>query len=513
MIKLKTEKSFFLLLIMMAVGFWLSLPQLQKPMIAEADAYSRTNIIFARLEDGLFFNKYGGTWLPLYSSLMILISSYFNDPWFTPRAVTLVISLASVLVMYFFSAAFTQDKKAALISAAIFLFLPIRIFLSTQTLTEPVFIFFLIFSLFFIAEKKPRWWQLMLSLLLLNLAHGIRYESWLLLPLIWLFIILKPLKFKNKLSYIILSLIFPMCWIYLNHKHFGSAWAFFQIKHEVAQRQIIPQYFNLKLSWLAWQKKLLPLFPKFFLIISSLSLIKLFKQKNLKQLFLHLLPIYLYILLIVQVYFGTMEWFPHRYLLIPLAFFTPLMAQGFIFIFDKFKTLLNKFSSRKLLPLFELSLMIITGIVYFRSLRQTQAEITTNSLLQTYEKNLPLETSPLYQDFVQLIHYCDQSCTKPIIYLHQKHHRSDLAEALFYFTREHGYDLDQNVIDLFTTGKLPEEVEMQDSFLLEILNDKGLVIVWEKGQIKIGDKLKNFEKVYENDSFLIVRVRPYQKSI
>ena len=146
MIKINFKKShLFVLSVIIFVGGIFSIPSLVKPMIAEGDAYARVNLAVQQIEDGVLINNHGGMWLPLHSSLISLVIGFFNYPQLSPRVVSLSLSLLSVFSLYFYTENFTNNKNISLLSSFIFLVFPLRYFLSTQTLSEVVFVFFLSF--------------------------------------------------------------------------------------------------------------------------------------------------------------------------------------------------------------------------------------------------------------------------------------------------------------------------------------------------------------------------------
>ncbi|MCB0753868.1 MAG: glycosyltransferase family 39 protein [Ignavibacteriae bacterium] len=229
-------------------------------MIAEGDAYSRVNETIKQKDLNIYFNKYGGAWLPLYFSMMVSALSLLNNSHITPRLITLVFSLSSCAALYFYTKEYTKDKIIALLSSFIYLIFPLRLFLSTQTLSETIFIFFLLVSFTFLLKEKLNTYELILTLLFVNIAHGIRYESWIILPLIWIIVLSRKNSYKVKSLLIFSSTLFPLYWLYLNQIYTGNYLTFFNVKYEVAQSNKISQYSNFYLSYKAWRDKLIPLF-------------------------------------------------------------------------------------------------------------------------------------------------------------------------------------------------------------------------------------------------------------
>lgn len=469
------------------LGIALSRPQLKQPMIAEADAYSRANISLERAQDGLFFNNYGGSWLPLYSTIMVSLLTIFPFSFLTLKFSTLVFSLSSILAIYFYTKAFIQNRLVALLSSLFFTLLPLRIFLSTQTLTESVFVFFILVSLALIAKSSLSYKKIILSLLFLNIAHGIRYESWIILPLVWSFIISKPINFKKKFFYFFCSTLFPIYWLYLNHLNHGDFLMFFREKHRVAQIQKTFDYFNLNLAITNWGKKLLRVFSPFFIVVSFFSLSSIFKKISLKKIIFFGLPFYYFFALVAQVFFGTMEWFPTRYLLIPISFLIPLLALSVFQISKKLNLIQKKHTLGKIFSvLVVFCLAFLFQRNYLKMVRNTRDEITVNSLMQNYDSSSPAEQKPLYRNFLNLINQCELSCNNQVVFLYRDTGRSYLSEALFYF-------LNQSPI-VFPKSALTER------------SSKNEFYVWEKSENREDDTPpENFQIVYENYNFYILR--------
>lgn len=486
---IKIFKKYFIILslsFILIVGLLISLKQISQPMIAEADAYSRVNVAISQKKINLFFNKYGGTWLPFHFSLMVVFLSKFDYPLLIPRIITLILSLGSIVSIYFYTKRFQKNKTTALIASLLFLLFPLRIYLGTQTLSEPIFIFFLIISFIFISGEKLSYKEILLSLLFLNIAHGIRYESWMILPLVWFFIINKPINLNKKITYIFYSILFPIYWLYLNSINTGSFLTFFNQKYEVAQKYQIIQYFNFNLSFVAWEEKLIKIFPIPFLALSLFDLRNLFKKFITKNIFYYFLPFFFFLALVVQVFFGTMEWFPTRYLLIPTTFLIPLLASSIHEIISfTHSFFLKQTFIKKMYSLFFIFIFIfIFQNKYFSSLNHTRLEITDWSLLQTYDSYETTSNSTLYNNFINLIKECKQICDNSIVFLYEEERRTYFDQGLFYFLNRPGIDISKNNINYI---------------------ENNTVFIWERNDNDESKLIKNFEILYKNEKFYILK--------
>jgi len=349
--------------------------------------------------------------------------------------------------------------------------------------------FFVIISLIFIAKDKLSYKAIFVSLLFLNIAHGIRFESWILLPLIWFLIISKPISLNKKMTFMIASVLFPIYWMYLGKIYSGNYLYFFKQKYELAQYFQSPIYFNLNLSMLAWKNKLIPIFPSIFIFLAFFDFKNLLKNNTAKNIFYYFLPIFMYISLIAQVFFGTMEWFPTRYLLISTTFLIPLLASSIfeitksVYCFFNKQNLINKLYSSILLLIF----IFFLQNKYFESLKYTKLEITDWSLLQSYNSHETIKDSLLYANFSELIENCNQICKDEIVFFYEEKNRSYLDQGLFYFLNKPGVDIHKDDIDKY--------IKNNASF------------VWEKSFDDEIDITKYFKIIYENEKFYILETK------
>lgn len=322
------EKTFLLILI--AIGFVLAWSSLKKPMTSEGDAYARSIIAYYYYQSKTFISN-NSVWLPFHFTLLSLPLYFFSNFHLSVRVWSLIISLTSIPLLYLYSKIIFKETKIAVLASILLLVLPMRIVLSTHTLTEPVFISFLLASFVFFFKEKPNY---LISFLLLNIAHGIRYESWFLLPILWLILLRKKIYLQKTIALIALSLVFPIYYLWGNAQAQGSCLAFFNEKYQVAQINQIKEYFDLFLSSRAWEKNLLDFIPLPFFLIIFINLKNVIKGK--KVIFL-IIPMYLFISLIIQVYLGTMEWFPPRYLYPLIVLLIPFISYSFIDLFTSIK--------------------------------------------------------------------------------------------------------------------------------------------------------------------------------
>ncbi len=166
-----------------------------------------------------------------------------------------------------------------------------------------------------------------------------RFEFWLMIPLIW--VIFFTSGYKNKLQFFIhsfLLLAFPFYWGLCNYFHSGNFFGFFSNKYRNAQ-QSIPEvpYYNFFLATEGWIDKLLEqtgIMGLILIIYAYMKMLNINGQHHLKKLVFIFIPIYFLLLLIIQVFLGTMEWLAPRYLFVVSFSLIPIFSYGLVHIYE-----------------------------------------------------------------------------------------------------------------------------------------------------------------------------------
>lgn len=339
-------KELCILSIFIFAGFLLSLKTYLSPMtFVEMDAYNRANWGYTNLVNAqLFHFRYvGGSWLPLHPDILGLSIFFWHDPQNAPRLITFILNIFSIPLMFLFTnELFHKSKKNILISmiaTIIYLFHPLRLNLATVTLSESIAYFFLLLILILCMRKKINYGFL---IFLLNLSAAIRYEFWLILPIVWLIVFIdKDLNIWKKIILCGLSAIFPFYWILMSYLNSGSIFGFFSDKLFNAHHSIpVVSYFNLLAAIKGWLGTLKGAIGWSGLLVSTYGFILYIKhEQDNKRLIISILPLYFFISLIHQVFFGTMEKLPQRYLFVVIVGIIPLFSYG---IYDFFQHLRKK---------------------------------------------------------------------------------------------------------------------------------------------------------------------------
>ncbi|HAZ73058.1 MAG TPA: hypothetical protein DCW58_00450 [Candidatus Pacebacteria bacterium] len=472
----KTDKYYFALVILIIIAFFISLEDLRNPMIAEPDAYARFNIAFANYKDGVLYQKYIGTWLPLH--FVILSSSfYLKTAYISPRVITLIINLLSIVVIFIYSYLINKDKKTAILASLLYLLLPMRIIMAAQTLSEPVFIFFFITALCFFLKKKPNY---LLGILFLNISQGIRFEAWLVLPFIYLLIVLdKKISSVEKIIYLLLSTSFPIYWMINNYLIYGESLFFFNEKNDTAQKYANRNYYNISSSFMAWWRKLKQNVNNVFIVSLLINLLISKKQNKKNQIIAWGLAIYFFIILVAQVYFGTMEWEANRYLLLPIALSLPLVSSSIISIFSWLK---NEYKIR----IYLIFILFSLGSIFIFNFQQMSI------IYKDMNRDVVLNKKDLYDLLDHFNKIKQNKVDKKTSYFYSSKNNLWLDQPFFYFT-------DNNFSDEKTSSHhYYEKVALNPNLQFGI-------IVWQKSKDDFYlDLENNFNFLYENDNFLIM---------
>jgi len=186
----------------------------------DADAVSRTFLSMDWLEHPKWIGE--GVWLPIHYYLNGFALMIWNDQVFSPAVLNTLLSIASIPPIYHLSKR-EFSINGALFVAAIFAFSPILFRNQFMALSETSYLFFVVHALNLLSKgmKDERIVLFALSGLLLTVAAGIRYEAWLIMAVIGLFLVFR--SFKNAFIYGSFALLFPISWLVSNYLLSGNA--------------------------------------------------------------------------------------------------------------------------------------------------------------------------------------------------------------------------------------------------------------------------------------------------
>jgi len=425
------KKIFFLSLVFLFIGFFLSFKSLSSPLLfGDMDGYKRANWGYHKYASGqlLNFNEAGGAWLPFHPTILGLSILFFKDPVFSPRLITLIFSVFSIPLMYLYTRElFINDKRkeiVAIVATFIYLIHPFRLFFATQPLSEPVSMFFFLLILLFLSQKKLR---LFLIIFFINLASAIRFEFWYFIPIIWLvFFTNKYLKKQEVVIASALCLVFPFYWLFLNYSNFKSPFYFFSNKYRNAQKSP-PQipYYNFFLATRGWIDSLIEVMSLTGIGIAFYGILNFFKKETFGNLIFVLLPFYFLLLLIIQVFLGTMEWLAPRYLFPVVITLIPFLSYGLIQIIQILsKKKKNIVFFLLLITISFFSILEIYGFVI--NVKKWRQAVLNDNLHQVVELVNFYETQR--NSFKEIIYVTSGDWVFPMfIYLSQRHDVSFLS--------------------------------------------------------------------------------------
>ncbi|MBP7774516.1 hypothetical protein KA078_01865 [Candidatus Woesebacteria bacterium] len=299
---------------------------INQPMIGQydgmGDAQPRVMMVAAHN-----FIPTHGTWMPLLFNIIKTSLAIYDNPHLSPRFFSAVINLYLVIILFIYFKHVTRDRLLSLI--IIFLFLSSHFINSyfTFPLAEPIFSASFFTAMYFLVKNK-NFSTLLISLLFFNICNALRYEGWYLFPPMLFLAYRQARPIKQLVFFSFMYFIYPIYWIWQNYLHTGDWMFFLNEKITFAHHSLdyMKKIGNVGYA-LNWLKKIYELLGMHQLLLIVCGLIVCFKQRRYRTLvFFFALSVYLIILLILQVYTGSMEWFPVQYLYLPYLFLIPFVA-------------------------------------------------------------------------------------------------------------------------------------------------------------------------------------------
>lgn len=181
----------------------------------KADPISRVFVTMKWLaKKGLTLPE-SGDWLPLHFYIMGAALRIYYNPFFVPKFISFVFGVLSIVVFYKL-VHMIFGERISFLSLGLLVFYPIHILCSTVSLSEVIFLFFLLFSfyLFFRYLEVRSTRLLLLSALSLACASMLRYEAWLFILFIpYLLSIEKGARLRDAAYFLFITSILPVLWI------------------------------------------------------------------------------------------------------------------------------------------------------------------------------------------------------------------------------------------------------------------------------------------------------------
>jgi hypothetical protein len=184
------------------------------------DAASRVWIAWDWLADPHVITH--GVWGPLHTYLIGLALAVVPDPVWSPVVLSVSLSTAACVAMYRFAALELADQRAALLVALTYAVYPIALRNGVSVRSETPFALFLLLSMIAVARARGEggsWRDAAAGGVALTFAGMLRYEGWLLIPLISLLLLGKR---SLLLIFVGCAAIHPLLWMVGNTVQTGD---------------------------------------------------------------------------------------------------------------------------------------------------------------------------------------------------------------------------------------------------------------------------------------------------
>ena len=206
-----SRKKIFLILVLIVVislSFRLYLADFSIPVFSDALEYTQHSIAQSQGQFLEHPQRHSG-WPMFQSPFMYLVNSdSFLDYSNTSKILSVTLSSLTVIPIYLLCNRYL-DPRFSLLAVGIFAFEPRLIQNSVLGFSEPLFIFILVFSIYFISKNESKY--IVLSFILAGILWWIRPNGFILFPIIT---IIYFLKFKFSISstriFLFYSLVFTI---------------------------------------------------------------------------------------------------------------------------------------------------------------------------------------------------------------------------------------------------------------------------------------------------------------
>jgi len=163
-----------------------------------------------------------GIWGPLHFYLIALALAIHPDPVSAPVIMSVLLATAGAVLMYWFVDLEFGSRRAALLTALTFAVYSVAVRNSVSVRSETPFTCFVLLTFVALALARREggtWRHAIAGGIALTLAAMLRYEAWLLIPLLGIFLWKKP---KLMLAFVAFALIHPVFWMIGNWRAFGD---------------------------------------------------------------------------------------------------------------------------------------------------------------------------------------------------------------------------------------------------------------------------------------------------
>jgi hypothetical protein len=176
----------------------------------EGDAFARVQYAWLWLKTPELITN--GIWLPLqtyYTALALWLTQEF---YYTPILINIVLSAVTAVPLYWFTRREFGARWDWFVAIA-FITYPIALRNSLMPLSDTPFAFLVALALPFLSlarSREGKLWHGVMAGLCLTLAAALRYEAWLMVPLLGSVLWRRP---KHLIYFVCTALLFPLFWL------------------------------------------------------------------------------------------------------------------------------------------------------------------------------------------------------------------------------------------------------------------------------------------------------------
>ena len=254
------------------INDWIKSPTISFDKIYE---YTITYIVY--------YPKLSLYYPPLYHVILSFTYRLFGISSFTGDLTTLFFSLGTVSLIFIFSKKILKNSKIGIVSVLIFLFSPMILYLSIKTLTDIPMLFLSFLSIYFylLSLKTNRTRYFVISSFIFSLSFLTKWNTILLLPIIFLYTLLEHRQSLKKLILSFILVIILLSPYFLILQKAGAL--YIPLKSSMIEpgyREGDPQYTSIE-GWLYYPRKLSELyFTPIILVLSLFSLVIYCKKRE-----------------------------------------------------------------------------------------------------------------------------------------------------------------------------------------------------------------------------------------
>lgn len=191
-----------------------------------------------------------------YNYWLALSLYLWNQPLLSPRLATVIFGIG-IMVPFYFLIRMLFNSRIAFCSGLLLVFYPLHVLQSGYTTSDVVYQFFLISSLYYLfkfKQDKGRLTTLFAAALLLNIAAVLRFESWIFIPVLSLFLYNEGKKYS--LMFFFLSLVLPCVWLLLCYHVTKDMFFSFTMPVKTMHAEILLRHPEHQTEILRWLKVL-----------------------------------------------------------------------------------------------------------------------------------------------------------------------------------------------------------------------------------------------------------------